>query len=327
MTKEFLLYPTTVHKIDVLIPTYRPKEAHLTEAIKSLHEQSFTNWQALIHDDHTDDSEAESIVQPFLSDKRVKFERSSHRLGIGGNWNACVAKTQSEFVAFLFQDDLWEPHYLESAVKILQSNPSVGFVSMEHTYLPEGGQSLGPIYGSVVDFRKKNVTPGLHRGKDILRFWADQKLTPNFIGEPSFVVIRREMLNRAGKFLEDMPQFLDSEMWLRLLQHTDWFNLTGNYGAFRVHPEAASARNEANGAGITDRLRCFDRLISSLSGDDRKHATQARNAAIGGMVRKFFQRRKAGKAVGGGSGAMKSIVLRHPILIGRAVLGELIRTK
>lgn len=320
---QCLLYSTTVPTIDVLLPTYRPKREYLTAALECLKRQSFSDWTAFIHDDHTEDSEARTIIEPFLNDSRIRYEESKARLGIGGNWNACVEKTSSEFVAFLFQDDLWEPEYLASAALVLQKNPSVGFVSMEHRYQPEGGQPLGPIYGGVQEFRKKMIATGLQKGMECLRFWIEKGLTPNFIGEPSFVVIRRSAMNKVGPFLEDMPQFLDSEYWLRLLQVSDWYNLSGDFGAFRVHPEAASARNETSGAGIFDRLRCFGILVGSLNGEDRKRAIDSRNNALNGMVRKFFERKKEGKSVGG-SGMMKKILLRHPLLIGSSVVRHLL---
>lgn len=314
-----------MHSLDVLIPTYKPQREHLTAALACLKRQTFSDWTAFIHDDHTDDSEARTIVQPFLSDPRIRYEESATRLGIGGNWNACVKKTSSEFVAFLFQDDLWEPHYLQSAVDILKNNPTVGFVSMEHRYQPEGGQELGPIYEGVQEFRRTMIKAGLWKGNECLRLWIDKGLTPNFIGEPSFVVMRRSVMEKAGAFLEDMPQFLDSEYWLRLLQISDWFNLAGDFGAFRVHPAAASANNESSGAGIFDRLRCFGILVSALKGEDRARAMAARKNALNGMVRKFFERRREGKKVGGGSGMMKKMLLRHPLLIGTAVLRHLLK--
>lgn len=309
-----------MHIVDILIPTYKPQREHLSVALECLKKQTFTSYKAFIHDDHVAESEAMQIVHPYYDAVPMLYKESDRRLGIGGNWNACVQNTTAEFVAFLFQDDIWEPTYLENAVKILQSHPTVGFVSMEHRYQPEGGQELGPIYGGVQEFRRKHVRPGYHIGRECLRLWISHELTPNFIGEPSFVVMRRRAMEKAGPFLEDMPQFLDSEYWLRMLQVSDWYNLLGDFGAFRVHPAAATARNEASGAGIFDRLRCFQILIGSLHGNDRKLAAKARSHAILGMVQKFFQRRRQGKSMGGGSGMMKKIVLRHPLLISSAVL-------
>lgn len=297
----------------------------MTAALECLKNQTNKDWKAFIHDDHVPESEAANIVKPYYESIPMLYKESDRRLGIGGNWNACVRSTSADYVAFLFQDDLWEPYYLESAVKVLRENPTVGFVSMQHRYQAESVQELGPIYGGVQEFRQKKVRPGLHIGRECLRFWLDHELTPNFIGEPSFVVLRRSTMELAGEFLEDMPQFLDSEYWMRMLQVSDWYNLRGDYGAFRVHPAAASAQNEASGAGIFDRLRCFQILVRSLKNHDRAYAKLMRRKAVDGMIEKFFRRKEEGKKIGAGSGGMKKIVLRHPLLIGRALLKYLVK--
>ena len=95
--------------------------------------------------------------------------------------------------------------------------------------------------------------------------------------------------DEAGPFAEDMPQFLDEEYWLRCLLLGDvYFAMESSSGAFRVHAAAASAQNEASGAGIYDRLHCFERLITMLpKGELRVEAIQARNRSMESMARKF----------------------------------------
>ena len=164
----------------------------------------------------------------------------------------------------------------------------------------------------------------MHKGSEFLHFWIHHELHPNVIGEPSFVVMRREVMLKAGEFLEDMPQFLDTEYWLRLLLVSDWYCLNdNNYGSFRVHPGGASAVNQEVGTGLYDRLRCFERLVEWLDGDDQKKAIEARNRAIETMVGKFFRRIGSGKkASAKGSHALLWFCLRHPMLIGRSILKQ-----
>lgn len=310
--------PTPI--VDVLIPTYNPHPEHLTEALRSLTAQTFPGWTALIHDDCST-TDVLAIVAPFLTDTRIRFVRSDVRLGIGGNWNACVKRTSSPFVAYLFQDDIWNPMYLAEAVKTLEAYASVGFVSMEHTYKIEGEMTTAPLYEAVRAFRDDHVKDGLHGGTALLKWWIERELTPNIVGEPSFVVIRREAMEKMGPFLNDMPQFLDVEYWTRLLLAYDWYFLRGNFGAFRVHVKGASAVNQETGQGLFDRLRCFELLIDTLSREDRQIAVTARGKALKTMVTKFRRRVGSGKKVSSqGSGELKKFCMRHPILILKAVV-------
>ncbi len=314
-------YTHSVSAVSVLIPTYNPSKEFLTEALQSLRKQSFQDWTALIHDDCSD-IDTEKIVAPFLSDPRFVFTKSPRRLGIGGNWNECVEQSKAPVIAFLFQDDVWDPDYLRSAVEALQKHPRAGFVCLDHVYFGDANVTTMPLYQAVRTFKKKNIQSGVHHGKELLRFWIKHELHPNFIGEPSFVVMRRSVMQHAGTFLTDMPQFLDTEYWLRLLAMTDCICLYDReYGIFRVHSEAASAVNQEAGEGLYDRLRCFERLLPLLNGENRLAAIDARNRAVGKMIAKFFNRVGSGKKAStkGGSTLVK-FCLRHPLVIGTGIL-------
>ncbi|MSR67256.1 glycosyltransferase family 2 protein [Candidatus Peribacteria bacterium] len=302
--------------VSVLIPTYNPNQSFLIEALKSLQQQSFQAWTALIHDDCSE-RDTKSIVEPFLKDSRFRFTKSDRRLGIGGNWNACVRQSNQPLVAFLFQDDVWNHDYLKNAIEALQKHPDAGFVSLDHVYYGDENVTTMPLYQAVRIFRKKNIRNGLHHGKELLRFWTLHELHPNIIGEPSFVVMRRPVMQQAGAFLEDMPQFLDTEYWLRLLMITDWINLGDDEsGIFRVHADGASAKNQEAGEGLYDRLRCFERLIMSLHGELRCAAVGARKKAVEKMISKFLSRVGSGKkASPKGSDTLVKFCLRHPLII------------
>jgi len=312
--------------IAVLIPTYNPNREFLHAALHSLQAQTYKEWTAFIHDDCSPNNETDSIIKPFLNDPRITYKRSDKRLGIGGNWNACLSHTESDYVAFLFQDDLWAPEYLEGAIKVLNDNKTVGFVSLEHLYKVEGMDEAAPLYDAVQTFRSDYIRSGFHHGKELLDWWIRNELTPNIIGEPCFVVMRREATKTAGPFLNDMPQFLDVEYWTRLLLTHDWFFLRGNFGSFRVHSMAASATNQKSGQGLFDRLRCFDLLIHQLSGESRSIALTARSNALRKMIGKFVNRVGTGKKVSAqGSGELKKFILRHPLVVVKAGIEYMIK--
>ena len=308
--------------VSILMPTYEPNPQHLAEALESLLAQTESRWTLFIHDDASK-SDVLGMLKTYLTDPRIRFERSAKNLGIGGNWNACVERAKSPYVQFLFQDDLWGPTHLTKALKVLSENESVGFVSLEHLYQYEGGVPVD-AYERLRNFRKENVKPGLHEGEEFLLWWIRQELHPNVIGEPPFVMFRKSLLEEVGPFNEEMPQFLDVEYWVRCLRKSDWYYVREDIGAFRVHPAAASARNAASGAGIYDRFTCFEQLIASLpKGTMKKEAVAARNRALSSMAWKFFDRLKNRRAVGGkggGGGVLKKFCLKHPLLTARAVL-------
>lgn len=296
------------------MPTYEPDPAQLREAVESVLAQTEARWTLFVHDDASTKDVA-GIVAPFLKDARITFVRSPHRLGIGGNWNACLRTARTPYVQYLFQDDVWAPGYLAAALKELEANPKTGFVSVEHDYRFEGDIETRGGYEALLAFKREQVAAGAHDGREFLRWWLERGLHPNVIGEPSFVMMRTSTTDAAGPFLEDMPQFLDVEYWTRLLRISDWCYVKDVHGFFRVHLSAASSRNQAEGRGLFDRLRCMERTMNALEGSGRSSARRAIAVQISGMIGKFLNRKRAGKAVKlEGSGAVKSFVMRHPFL-------------
>ncbi|MFH1670760.1 MAG: glycosyltransferase [Patescibacteria group bacterium] len=325
--------------VDVLIPTFRPNQDHLREALDSLLAQSFTNWSALIHDDASD-TDVASIVEPYLKDSRITFEKSQKRLGIGGNWNACLQKTIQPpvlssdegsshptipYVAYLFQDDVWDAHYLENAVRILNEHPSVGLVSMNHTYKLEEGTQTPEDYTVLQAIKNQRFIPGLHEGKKYLNQWIEDGLWPNLIGEPDFVVMKREAMDRAGSFKETMPQLLDAEYWVRMLLVTDLYYLNNLSGSFRIHPTAASVQNRERGKALFDRFKTLNDLIKIMPrGSERKAARKAQVKQFEMMADKYRSKRDRGDTIKfNGAGCIKGFCMRHPIVTLRAAIKTL----
>jgi glycosyltransferase involved in cell wall biosynthesis len=307
--------------VSIGMPTYEPEPGQLRSAIESVLAQTEARWTLFIHDDASQ-ADVHAIVAPYLKDPRVTFARSDKRLGIGGNWNACLANLGAPFVQLMFQDDTWDKGYLKAASEPLERHPETGFVSVEHAYVFEAG--IDPIlqkgYEHLLDFKRKEISEGHHDGREMLRWWMSRGLHPNIIREPSFVMMRKSSCEAAGKFLEDMPQFLDVEYWTRLLQICDWHNVTQSHGSFRVHVSGASMRNQREGKGLFDRLRCMEGVMNAAEGSDRTAAKRAIAEQLAQMIQKFRNRKAAGGAVNPqGGGAVKSFAIKHPILLLRGL--------
>ncbi len=304
------------------MPAYEAQNAHIRPALESVLAQSYTDWALLINDDASVRENVESHVQDYLSDPRIAFGRNQKNLGIGGNWNACWPQGDSEFVAFLFHDDLWEPAYLEIMIAALDANPSAGFATANHTYLKEGSVPTAPFYDELHEFVQKSVQPGLHEHLSFLHWWLERGLKPNVIGEPSFVVLRRSLMKKVGPFNTAMVQFLDSEYWARCLLHSDFVYVPQSLGKFRVHPAGMSAMNEGMGRGIFERFQTLQTVVAGLPPEERKTGNTAIVHALSGMIGQYVSRRKQGRNLSGhGSGGLKKFVLRHPLLTLRALVG------
>ncbi|MEK7217902.1 MAG: glycosyltransferase [Patescibacteria group bacterium] len=311
--------------VSILMPTYKPDARYLREAVESVLAQTYPHWTLLVNDEPTD-VDARAAIQPYLRDPRIRCAQNATRLGIGGNWNACLREAHGEIIQYLFQDDVWDPAYLARGVEALTRERNVGIVALAHEYRsddsPEAVRFLREAgYEGIREARVQRLPRGTEEGKSFLRRWLKMGLRPNLVGEPSFVMLHRSVTDRLGAFREDLPQGLDLEYWVRVLLVTDLHAVAEPSGFFRVHPKAASMSNDAAGAGLFDRLHCFKTLLRLSPPDLRKEVQAALVEQLSLMGGKYRSRMRGGRNTGG-SAILRLLpfVLRHPWLFFRAAL-------
>lgn len=98
------------------MPCYNA-EATISQAIVSVLEQNYTNWELLIVDDVSIDNTV-SIIAKF-EDKRIKLIRNTVNKGISATRNKAIAVAKGRYIAFLDSDDLWLPEKLSKQVFLL----------------------------------------------------------------------------------------------------------------------------------------------------------------------------------------------------------------
>lgn len=110
--------------ISVVMPTYN-RANYIGRAIKSVLEQTHTDWELLIVDDNPQDSnpriETEKIINSF-SDSRIKYIQNEKNLGGAGSRNVGIFASQGEYITFLDDDDMYLPTKLETQLKFMIEN-------------------------------------------------------------------------------------------------------------------------------------------------------------------------------------------------------------
>ena len=94
----------TPPRVSVLIPTFNYAR-YLPEAIESVMQQDFREFELLIADDASTDASADIICHYAAKDARIRFTIHSRNLGMVANWNWCLSEAKGEYVKFLFGDD------------------------------------------------------------------------------------------------------------------------------------------------------------------------------------------------------------------------------
>jgi len=101
--------------ISVVIPTYN--HAHfIRRAIQSVLDQTYTNWEILIVDNHSSDNTEEVIKS--LNDGRIQLLKIHNSGVIGMSRNMGILKAKGDWIAFLDSDDCWYPNKLDIVMKV-----------------------------------------------------------------------------------------------------------------------------------------------------------------------------------------------------------------
>jgi glycosyltransferase involved in cell wall biosynthesis len=113
--------------ISVVLCFYN-EEKFLKEAIDSVMNQDYENWELILVDDGSSDNST-NIACKFANehpDKILYLEHPHHaNRGLSASRNVGIKKTNGEFVAFIDADDVWLPEKLSEQIKIFDNNPEV----------------------------------------------------------------------------------------------------------------------------------------------------------------------------------------------------------
>ncbi len=253
-------------KVSICIPTYNG-EAFIEETIKSAIAQTYPNIELIVSDDGSTDRTI-AIAQSFQSQTAVDFRIILHRnYGLSQNWNFCISQATGEYIKFLFQDDLLEPECIEKMVALAQQNPKIGMVfsprgitiaeDESHPILRKASQSIKNLHKSWSNL--KSIQPG----KELLADPNCLNNPINKIGEPSTVLIATRVFTEIGLFDSGLSQYVDLDMWWRIMGNYHIGFVDEKLSSLRIHPEQQTWKNFAAGENHKDVVRFYKKLLNS----------------------------------------------------------------
>jgi glycosyltransferase involved in cell wall biosynthesis len=177
--------------VSVILPYFNGSKL-IQNSVNSVLTQSYPNFELLIVDDGSDPADASCLR--YFDDPRIRLHRQQNA-GVSVARNSGIEKAHGEWLAFIDQDDHWQPQKLERQIHYLQSNPECNAL---HTAVR---RQRGD--GSWAEYHKKPLTL-----VDFL--WTSPN--PAYL---SSTLIRRQSLYRAGLFHPGLRFSQDHECFLR----------------------------------------------------------------------------------------------------------------
>ncbi len=232
-------------RVAVVIPAYNGAD-YLAETILSVRRQSLQNWSLLVVDDGSTDRTADVVRAATGEDARIRLVRQENR-GVAEARNRGRAESDPDvhYVAFLDQDDLWEPDTLELLVASLESQPAFVAAHGLVRAIDAGGR---PIPGD--DLADKMGTRRSIEGRRAVSWPVDRPTTFGVLAveccipSPGAVLIRRTALERAGGFEPATTPCDDWDLWIRLARLGDFGFVNKVLLNWRRHAGVESGRSK-----------------------------------------------------------------------------------
>jgi glycosyltransferase involved in cell wall biosynthesis len=177
--------------ISIIIPCYN-SEGTLQSTLKSVSDQSFQNWEAIIINDGSTDETEEIALKWSKVDKRFKYF-SKQNEGLGKTRNFGIERAEGKYILPLDSDNLVGKDFVSAALKIFENNPEIGVVHGNAEYF---GDRTGIWVMGKFDLQKM--------------------LVHNYID--ACAIYKRDLWTAVGGYDEKMPHqgHEDWEFWLAL---------------------------------------------------------------------------------------------------------------
>jgi len=235
-------------KVSVIMPVYNG-EKFLGEAIESVLNQTFKDFELIIVNDGSKDNSLNIIKEYGNKDNRIKIIDQINT-GIIGALNNSLKISRGEFIARMDADDISEKERFEKQLNLLEK---------ENAYVCGTWANIidekGNLTGQKFNYPKKT--------------WSQNKiylLRGNPFIHPS-VMFRREIYNKEkdenNNLYRDYKHIEDYELWTRIVPKYKSVNLQEYLIKYRIHPEQITKKFNFGMKikGMSIRLLAIWRLI------------------------------------------------------------------
>lgn len=182
--------------VSVVVPTNNRK-LWVTEALESVFEQSYTNYEVIVVDDGSEDGTSEHLRERF-GDRIRLFRTEGTNCPTARNHGASHAR--GKYLAFLDDDDRWYPEKLEKQVTFMEAaGPDVGMVGSACDHMDKDGK---PFWKP--SYPESEMT------------YENACVKPKLPGASSGCLIRTDVFNELEGFDLELTRNQDRDLWIRL---------------------------------------------------------------------------------------------------------------
>ncbi len=237
-------------KVSVIMPVYNTKEEYLREAIESILNQTYNDFEFIIVNDGSTNN-AEEVILSYKYE-RIKYVKQENS-GVAAALNKGLEKADGEYIARMDSDDISLPERFEKQVNFLDNNCDIA------------------ILGTAFElFGKENFTISHMMYPKILDFYHGC-----FLGHPT-VMFRKSEFDKYGLKYNPNYKCEDYELWSRAIKVLKICNLPDILLKYRTHDKNISFKSPKF---MEDEKKVQQSILDFLTDDE-----EAKN-----YIKKFYE--------------------------------------
>jgi hypothetical protein len=217
-----------VAKVSVVLTSFN-HDKFVKQAIDTVVNQSFSDWELIIVDDVSTDASWE-VIQAYNDPRIIKVRNDRTRRYIYNINRAIETQSTGEYIAIHHSDDAWALDKLEKQVAVLEANPQIGAVFSHVQCIDENNHSLN------LDWFNQ---PNKSRAAWLRALFFNM----NQLCHPS-ALVRRSAYEQSGLYKCAHAQIDYAELWTRLLKVTDIHVVQENLTLHRIFSDQSNASGD-----------------------------------------------------------------------------------
>ena len=213
-------------KVSIITASYNYAE-YISEAIESVINQTYPNWELIIVDDGSKDNSVEIIKSYCDKDNRIKLvqHKNGKNKGLKQTLLLGLKKASADWIAFLEADDYYAPNNLEEKISIINQRKDIFFIFNNYEIIGNKTFLDSPYYN--ISQKMLNTRNGNYSYKDVCCKY-------NPVATFSMVLLHKSVL-KSIDFNTSIHPWLDYYLWLQVAKKHQFYYLNKKLTFWRKH--------------------------------------------------------------------------------------------
>ncbi|TYZ29820.1 glycosyltransferase family 2 protein [Selenomonas caprae] len=207
-------------KVSIVLPVYNGA-SYVAEAIKSVMNQTYKNWELIIVNDCSTDNTLEICEKLAKQDKRIMVLSNDYNMQLPNTLNVGFSMATGDYYTWTSDDNLYKPKAIEVLVKAFHDNQKAVMIYGDFTRI----DTVGNIVGEEKLPEPKYLVEG------------------NTCG--AYFMYTADVAKRVGKYDANLFLAEDYDYWVRIYRCGTIVHIDADYYLYRTHPGSLTETRRA----------------------------------------------------------------------------------